>query len=348
LQHVVDCDFVSALYRAAPTGLLKERDSRGNAYEPAFMRRYSELTPAIPLVLANPGVQILSTRAAIPGPESKIRASAFYREIMQRQGWRHSVALCFWGEPAGHLPVVVLSVLRIEGRPDFGRGDLARLQSIHPFISCAVNHLHEREQAKSMRDGMSIIGRDGNRGVAVLDSRLRLLEANSLARRLAAAWDAVAPFRRGRAGTSAWLLPPDLAKECHALRREWESSLAADPDANTLRRRRKLRHPRKKTLSASIATICRNTSGLSELSFVIEFERQAPRTFKKVRRNQPLLQMLTNAERAVALVLMEGVSNQEIADRLAKSIDAVKFLLHSIYQKTGTSGRTALVARLRA
>jgi DNA-binding CsgD family transcriptional regulator len=45
--------------------------------------------------------------------------------------------------------------------------------------------------------------------------------------------------------------------------------------------------------------------------------------------------MLTRAERAVALVLMEGVSNQEIADRLAKSFDAVKFLLHRIYQKTG-------------
>ena len=132
------------------------------------------------------------------------------------------------------------------------------------------------------------------------------------------------------------------------MRREWESSLPADPDANALRRRRTLQHPRRKTLSAAIATICRNTSGLSELSFVIEFERRAPRKMKRVRRNQPLLRMLTSAQRAVALVLMEGVSNQEIADRLGKSIDAVKFLLHCIYQKTDTSGRTALVARLRA
>ena len=132
------------------------------------------------------------------------------------------------------------------------------------------------------------------------------------------------------------------------MRREWESSLAANPDASPLRRRRTLRHGRRKTLSASIATIGRNTSGLSELTFVIEFERRAPRTFKRVRRDQPLLQMLTTAERAVVLVLMEGVSNQEIADRLVKSIDAVKFLLHRIYQKTGTSGRMALVARLRA
>jgi DNA-binding NarL/FixJ family response regulator len=67
-----------------------------------------------------------------------------------------------------------------------------------------------------------------------------------------------------------------------------------------------------------------------------------------MRLDQPILHMLTEAQQAVAVVLLEGVSNQEIADRLAKSVDAVKFLLHGIYQKTGVSGRAALIARLRA
>ena len=49
----------------------------------------------------------------------------------------------------------------------------------------------------------------------------------------------------------------------------------------------------------------------------------------------------------MALVLAEGVSNQEIADRLEKSVDAVKFLLHCIYKKTGVPSRAALVATLR-
>jgi DNA-binding CsgD family transcriptional regulator len=144
------------------------------------------------------------------------------------------------------------------------------------------------------------------------------------------------------------MLPPTLATECHAMRREWESSLSANPDATVLRRRRKILHPRLKALSASLSMVCRNTTGLSEPAFVIEFERRAPRTTIKARRDLPLLSTLTEAERDVTLVLREGVSNQEIADRLAKSLDAVKFLLHRIYQKTGVSGRAALVARLRA
>jgi DNA-binding CsgD family transcriptional regulator len=57
---------------------------------------------------------------------------------------------------------------------------------------------------------------------------------------------------------------------------------------------------------------------------------------------------MTAAERAVAMVLADGLSNQEIADRLGKTVHAVKFLLHRIYQKTGIPGRAALVAVLRS
>ena len=346
LQRVVPCDFASAFYQTSEKGLLRERDSRGIVYTPQFMQRAIALNPAIPLALASPGVRILTTRSAIPRSDSELRATPFYREIMRPQGWRHAVALCFWGEPAGALPVFVLSVYRIEGRPDFGSADVTRLEDVYPFFASAVTRLHEREQAKSMRDGVAITGRDGNRGLVVLDSNLRLIEANSQGRRLAGAWAVLPPKRRGDA-SPAWLLPQQLAKECRAMRRAWEASLSANPDATALRRRRKILHPRVATLSASISMVCRNTSGLSEPTFVLEFEKRAPRMALRMRRDSPLLEKLTEAQRGVAAVLMEGASNQEIADRLLKSVDAVKFLLHRIYQTTGIRGRAALVARLR-
>ena len=62
----------------------------------------------------------------------------------------------------------------------------------------------------------------------------------------------------------------------------------------------------------------------------------------------PVLQKMTAAERSVATVLADGFSNQEIADRLGKTVHAVKFLLHRIYQKTGVPSRAALVAVLRS
>jgi len=63
---------------------------------------------------------------------------------------------------------------------------------------------------------------------------------------------------------------------------------------------------------------------------------------------EPLLQKVTAAERAVAMVLADGLSNQEIADQLGKTVAAVKFLLHRIYEKTGIPNRAALVAVLRS
>jgi DNA-binding CsgD family transcriptional regulator len=58
------------------------------------------------------------------------------------------------------------------------------------------------------------------------------------------------------------------------------------------------------------------------------------------------LSCMTKAEREVSLMLAEGLSNQEIADRLGKTIHAVKFRLHRIYKKAGIAGRTRLVAVL--
>jgi hypothetical protein len=118
--------------------LLKERDSRGRESSPAFMRRYLELTPAIPTAKANRGVKVLLTRTTLPSSVVALKRTAFYREIMQPQGWRHAAALCFWGDPPAESPVFVMSVNRREGRSDFSRQDVAALRRIHPFVDCAV------------------------------------------------------------------------------------------------------------------------------------------------------------------------------------------------------------------
>jgi hypothetical protein len=67
LRSAVVCDFASAFYRSAGNGLLKERDSRGRESDPALMRRYVELTPALPIAMANRGINVLSTRTILPG-----------------------------------------------------------------------------------------------------------------------------------------------------------------------------------------------------------------------------------------------------------------------------------------
>lgn len=345
LQRVVQCDFASASYRTASAGFMKERDSRGREYSPAFMRRREEITPALPLVMANPGIKVLPTRTGLPGTEEELRKTAHYREVMQVQGWRHAVALCFWGDPREKAPVFVASVFRHEGKQDFSEREIAVLEQIHAFLDCAVNRVRERQTETSIRDGMAAFGRNRSHGTAVLDWNLRLVQANSMARRLCAEWAGQVTTVR-LSGRDAWRCPDDLSTVCRELHREWQRELRRNPDAPAVRRRR-MEHPTIRGLEATITMMCRNATGIDEPSFVVALDKGRGEQAHVTRdRAAKLLHSMTVAERAVALVLAEGLTNQEIADRVGKSLHAVKFLLHRIYQKTGVPNRAALVAIL--
>jgi len=348
LRSAVVCDFASAFYRSAGNGLLKERDSRGRESDPAFMRRYVEITPALPAAMANRGIKILLTRTMVPRSIAELHRTAFYREIMQPQGWRHAVALCFWGDPPAEAPIFVASVNRAEGQRDFSKQDIGSLERIHPFIDCAVNRLHEREAATTVHESIAMAMRGGTPGFAILDRNLLLVQANPIARQLSAAWVEDAATEAENSSTT-WHLPPVLQTACRELHHEWQSLLRADPDAAGIPRDRPVVHPRVPGLTARITLVCPNAADLAEPMFVLELDRRVHGvTLDTPDRSVPMLQKMTSAERAVAMVLADGFSNQEIADQLGKTVDAVKFLLHRIYQKTGIPSRAALVAILRA
>jgi DNA-binding CsgD family transcriptional regulator len=348
LAAAVDCDFVSTIYGNAGNGLLKERDSLGRESAPAFMRRYAELTPAIAMVLSNRGIRILTTRVGLPGPTSKLRRTAFYREIMRPQGWRHGVTLCFWGDKPAQLPILVTVAYRREGRRDFSAHDVQTLERLHPFIDCAVNRVCEREAAETLHHGMVMTAGKGPEGYAILDANLGALQTDRLARQLCAAWVDDGVETDTANSSLAWRLPPALEAQCRELHDEWQALVRTNPDAFGVRRRRQVAHPAVPGLTALITIVGASTTGLLEPTFVLEFVRRVHGVpLDAPDRSLPIMQSMTTAERAVALVLADGFSNQEIADRLGKSVNAVKFLLHRIYVKSGVPNRAALVAVLR-
>ena len=190
---------------------------------------------------------------------------------MQAQGWRHAVALLFWGDPPAEMPIFVTSAYRIEGQSDFSEQDIAGLEGIHPYLDCAVNRLHEREAAKTVRDGMAAV-RDETRGFAILDGNLLPVQANPLARQLCAAWADDGAAAAAEGSSQAFRLPPAILAACHELRHEWQSLLRVDPDATDIRRSRQV-HSHVPGLTASITMVCPQTTGLAEPTFVLELDR---------------------------------------------------------------------------
>jgi two-component system nitrate/nitrite response regulator NarL len=62
--------------------------------------------------------------------------------------------------------------------------------------------------------------------------------------------------------------------------------------------------------------------------------------FPQVRAHQ--IELLTARERQIVRVMAQGLTNQEIAQRLRLAEGTVKVHLHRIYQKLGIANRTAL------
>ena len=60
-----------------------------------------------------------------------------------------------------------------------------------------------------------------------------------------------------------------------------------------------------------------------------------------------LLEVLTPRELDVVRAVVQGLRNKEIADRLAITESTVKIHLHSVYDKLGLDGRTALILHLK-
>jgi DNA-binding NarL/FixJ family response regulator len=58
--------------------------------------------------------------------------------------------------------------------------------------------------------------------------------------------------------------------------------------------------------------------------------------------------ILTTREREIALLVAEGLSNKQVAERLAIAEGTVKIHLHNIYRKSGMQNRTSLAAFARA
>jgi DNA-binding CsgD family transcriptional regulator len=334
----VECDFAAAFYQTTDQGLLKARNSRGGVYDPAFMRRYMELTPALPIVQQRRGVAILPTRSILPRP-AKLRRTAFYREIMQTEGWRHAVALCFWSDPPGGVPAFVCSAYRTEGKPDFTTDEVATLHALHAFIDCAVNRLHEREAAATRREAMTMAVDDGSLAFALVDRNLRLVQATRTAVHPLARWGAMPALSAGNVG--AVEVPPILRTACRELYEEWQALVRIEPDPPRIRSKRRIAHPTALGVVAEVTIVCPN-SALGEPMFLIDLDRRVGMPGHAA----AVLSQMTATERAVAMALAQGLSNQEVADNLGKTVSAVKFLLHRIYQKTGLPNRAAVVAAL--
>lgn len=339
LQATVVCDFALANLQNVNGVPLLARDSLGREFGPEYMERFFQLNPSVGYVMMRPGLRLLHTRDHLP-PEKKLKAHPFYREFMKPEGWRHSVALLFWGffPP---VPQNAFCVFRSEAQPDFDKADLARLRVAHPHIGTALKRLKKQHGSRSRDDRISALldALPGNATFVEWD--LRITHQSAGARRLTARWTGQENELRPRSP----VLPAEVLQACSEMRGDWMEALRINPQPRLLSKRM-VRSPAVPGLSAEITLVLQQDSTLSHPAFLVRFVGDGSDAPGPEESSQDLT-MLSPAEREAALLASDGLTNDEIAHRLGISVAAVKLRLHGAFKKLNVRNRTQLSNQAR-
>ena len=335
LKATVECEFVVANLRNVDGIPMVVRHSGGRVYGAEYMERFSRLNPSLHHVLLRPGLKLLPTRGHLPEGE-KLHALPFYRECMQPENWRHSVALFFWGL-LPPIPQNVFCVFRPEDQPDFEDDDLARLRVVHPHISTALKRLRKQLKDRSTHDGMAEMLRHLPVATVLLDWDLNVSHQNPAAKKLCNQWN-------GRE-LETTLPPSDLLAVCQALKQNWKETIRQDSRAQVLKKQ-SLVHASDLNLHAEVSMVLQQGSLLAYPGFLIHLFDRTPAA-KAMEPLMEKLRMLTAGEREAVMLVVDGLDNQEVAEGLSITIAAVKLRLHGAFKKLDVQSRSQLMARLR-
>ena len=233
-----------------------------------------------------------------------------YGAFMRHSGTRHAMGTVI--PLAGDLRLHYAPT-RFPGRSDFSRDEQRALSLLLPHLARA---------AAEILTGQSSAGAEQDQparaGLAAFDAKGRVVQADTTARWFLAGLDEAASLTLAEAVVNHLAVgaPGDqrLAFRCS--------------DG-----------------SCAVATISRLAARPSRARAVVLFERPTPGTLGHAQAEAGL-HGLTHREREVAVLAVQGFSQQQIADRLGLSLPTTKVHLGRCYRKVDVSGQAELAARL--
>lgn len=225
---------------------------------------------------------------------------------------------------------------RNPSRPDFGPSERQALQAIVPHLRHAVA-LFQRLRASDVEHGV-YRGAMEQMAVAayILDHRGRVLQSNAVADRLAAADDGLS-LRGGL-----------LQLGARQAQLELERLLRDPPATGDMVRLRLPRPSGARDLSISVRSTGRSAHmgvGQPALALFIGDPDQKPRASPEALRD---LFQLTRMEAALAVVLADGSSLIEAANKLGIAHNTARSHLRSTFSKTGAHRQSQLVRLIQA
>jgi len=312
----------------------------------AEANRYAALYPLGSVVLNRPESHIY--RQSDYCTVAQLRRLAFFHAFMAPEGWLYHCALAFWenGKPFG-----LLGLHRRSEQGDFHDCEIQLLEELHPHLTAALRRVYRLDRERAQRALVESILARLPLPVIVADWDLQVMFSNEAAARLCATAQLGAAARHLKLPPTV-VLPPSVQAACVTLRASAGGPRNAGPTPPADSRRTvAVGGTSDAPWTAHVALGRMDPVSLSRPVFLIHFSsmtnssQNSPRDLPSSA--LPLLVQLTRSERAVALLVRDGLRNQEIARRLGKSTHTVAKQLQTVFKKLRASNRARVAVMLR-
>lgn len=313
---------------------------------PEWWKTRARLSPTHPWLDAHPRVKLYSLEDIVPDLSRSKRAD-FYRHILIPEGFDKMLGLALW-EKGERKSILVLR--RGFNQPAFSGGEKALLLDLHPVLGRNLVRLEKHEEEVIARNSLQQFINLLPQGILLVNARHELVFANHEAFEACAMWNLGVEASRQLNGRAVFAVPPAFLEVYHDLMQRHYAAALADPDAHHTSERRRLQHPKLKQLQADCSLFSLDDPLLSRpYLFVQLVNREMLNATGPVAMDRQLavFSKLTQRERDVALLVRDGLSNEEIASRLRKGIGTVKNQLRSVFGKLEINSRAKLISMLR-
>jgi DNA-binding CsgD family transcriptional regulator len=310
----------------------------------AEFKLFQELSPLQSYLAARPGTTLVRLSDVVT--DGELSGTEFFRRFMAPHEDRYFACFCFWH--AGSFQGMI-GLHRTAEQRDFAAAEMEILARLHPHFDTVLQRLLNLHRERAVRLSLERLLVNLPLATVLLDWDLRVTYRNHAAIELCALWNHGAVNARIEKHRDDFHLPAAVLDYCETFKARWNPShhrvcTLLDPAGIAFR------HPAIAGLEASVNLLQLDAAPLSMPIFLVRLElraetRQADGQIDTHKLSR--VARLSPREREVAMLVGEGSSNDEIADRLGKSVLTVKKQLHSVYAKLGVPNRGRLIAWLR-
>jgi DNA-binding CsgD family transcriptional regulator len=346
LREAIPCDRVSLFL--GHIGMHEARkvftDPPVNSPDREYFTKRAAANPFNQHIEANIGVNLYRFSDVLP-KESDFKASPFYKEFAEPEGWEYGLSGLVW---LGKDLRGMFSLYRAPGQSDFSEQDMSVLRELLPLISIAIDRVRRLHRERLYRAVLEDFNRNMPVGLLLLDWDLNIIYANTEASRLIATWNYGLEGSKQYNSREVFALPERLLGSCHSLRGKIIEE--GDPGVRLLSKTPLPVDDCPEWLKCSVQAIRLNSANIAYPGFFVSIEhkdQQNTEPSPEINHEKLLLlNQLTPSERELALLVGEGLSNKEIAEKLSKSVLTVKKQLNSTFGKLNISNRARLIALL--